>query len=339
MTKGFHGEMCVLTEKVGLGLIGLGYIGKVHLRHCLNLKSARLIAVSDISKRALDFAEKMGVRNTSTDYHTLLGNSEIDAVVITLPTHLHASCARSAAEAGKDVFVEKPLAREMKEGTELVSTARRNGVKLMVGYDMRFSPLFVNLRRKTRSGVLGEVQIAYATNIGAGPFFHRASLGIPKPVPTWWFRKDLAGGGALMDLGVHMINLLRWYFGEIVDIRSYLGYRYDLEVEDKATCITRFASGQIGIINVGWFSQESQKKIELLGTVRHAVACRTPENRILAAIKMIVGSSTQYESTYFRELQHFVSCIIHDSEPCTSGDDALRDLEIVSKAYKNKHLP
>jgi len=294
------------------------------------------VAVSDISKKALNFAKKMGAKKTFAKYQQLLKDPSIDAVIIALPTHLHTSCAESAVEAGKDIFVEKPLARNVTEGKELVSMARRNGVKLMVGYDMRFSRPFRSLKEKIQNGILGDVQIAYGTNIGAGPFFHRAELGRPKPVPNWWFQKELTGGGALMDLGCHIINLFRWYFGEVTSIKSYLGYRYNLSVEDHVTCIAKFVSGPIGIINVGWFSQESQKKIELLGTVKHALACRNPQNRILAAIQLLTTKSTQFESAFLRELRHFVHCVRHDLQPSTSGNDALKDLETISLAYKNK---
>jgi len=321
---------------VRLGLIGLGYIGKIHLRHCLNLESVELVAVSDLSKKALNFAKRMGAKKTLSKYQQLLEDPSIDAVIIALPTYLHASCAKSAAEIGKDILVEKPLARNVTEAREIISMARRNDSKVMVGYDMRFSPPFCALKEKIESGILGDVQIAYASNIGAGPFFHRAELGMPKPVPTWWFQKELTGGGALMDLGCHIINLFRWYFGGIASIRSYLGYRYNLDIEDQATCIARFISGPVAVINVGWFSQESQKKVELFGTVRHAIACRTAENRVLAAMKLLATRSTQYESTYLRELQYFVHCVKHDLPPSPSGNDALKDLEAISLAYKNQ---
>lgn len=323
-------------RKVRLALIGLGYIGKTHLRHCINLRTAKLVAVSDISKKALSFAKRMGVKNTCTDYHQLLKDSDIDAVLITLPTPLHASCSEVAAEAGKDIFIEKPLARNVAEGKKIVSVANRNGVKLMVGYEMRFSTPFRSLKEKIQNGTIGDVQIAYGTNIGAGPFFHRANLGVPRPVPEWWFKKELTGGGALIDMGCHIINLFRWYFGEVTSIQSYLGYRYDLDVEDHATCIAKFTSGTVGVINVGWFSEESQKKVELLGTVKHALACRVPESRVLAAIRLLITNSTRYYSSFISELQYFIHCVTHDLQPSTSGKDALKDLETISLAYENQ---
>ena len=319
-----------------LGLIGLGYIGKVHLHNCLHLRSAKLMAVSDVSKKALGVAKRRGVKNAFDDYHKLLNDHNVDAVIIALPTHLHASCAISAAEAGKDVFVEKPLARNVAEGKEIVSIVRRNGVKLMVGYDMRFSSTFRSLKEKMQNGILGEVQIAYGTNIGSGPFFHRAEGGIPRPVPSWWFKKELTGGGALMDLGCHLINLFRWYFGEVTNIKSYLGYRFNMDFEDQATCIAQFASGPIAVINVGWFSQETQVKVELLGTVKHALTGHAPQNRIIAAMKRLAGINSEFYSPFFRELEYFVHCVRHDLQPSPSGNDALKDLETISLAYKNE---
>lgn len=325
-----------ITKKVRLGLIGLGYIGKVHLRNCLHLETAKLVAVSDISRKALRFAKSMGVKNSFRDYRKLLEDRRIDAVIIALPTHLHASCVQSAAEAGKDILVEKPLARNVAEGKEMVSTARRNSVKLMVGYDMRFSSTFRSLKEKMQNGILGEVQIAYGTNIGSGPFGQRGEAGRPRPPPSWWFKKELTGGGALMDLGCHLINLFRWYFGEVTEIRCCFGHRFNMDFEDQATCIAKFSSGPVGVINVGWFSRELQAKVELLGTVKHALACHAPQNRIIAAIRLLAGNTPRFYLIFLRELEYFVHCVRHDLPPTTSGNDALKDLETISLAYKNE---
>lgn len=325
-------------KKVSLGLIGLGYIGKIHLRNCLNLELAKLAAVCDVSKKALRYAKKMGVRNTFTDYEQLLKDQKIDAVIIALPTHLHEKCALKAAESKKDIFLEKPLARNVKEGKEILAIAKRNGVKIMVGYPLRFTSSFLSLKEKIQSGVLGEVQGSYATFVASGPFFHRAERGIPHPVPEWWFNKEMTGGGVLIDLGCHLINLLRWYFGEITDIKSYLGYRFNMDIEDHATCIAKFESGSISIINVGWFSLEYQLKVELLGTVKHASAHRKPPNRIVAATQQLLFNSSEFWKPHLRELEYFTQCVKHDQPPSPSGNDALKDLEAISLAYKNEIL-
>ncbi|MEM3697177.1 MAG: Gfo/Idh/MocA family oxidoreductase [Candidatus Bathyarchaeia archaeon] len=326
-------------EKVNLGIIGLGFIGKVHLRNSIKLKSAKVLAVADVSRRALDYARNFGVKHLFTDYHSLLKFRDVDAVIISLPTHLHAECAISAMEEGKHVFLEKPLARNPEEGEKIVSTANKNGVKLIVGYPLRFVPEFKKLKEEIESGVLGDVQIAHAVNIGAGPFFHRAESTIPKPVPEWWLNKDLTGGGVLTDLGSHMINLTRWYFGEVKEIKACLGYRFNLDVEDHAICIADFNSGVKAVINVGWFSQKAAIGIELYGTISHFSFFEHPQNKVMTAINLIFGKLPKFFKPYFAELKQFVDCIKNDEGvPIPSGYDALEDLKVIAKAYRNQLL-
>jgi UDP-N-acetylglucosamine 3-dehydrogenase len=322
-------------HRVKLGLIGLGYIGKIHLINCLKLQNAQLVAVADVSKKALNDAKKLGVAETYTDYHELLNNKDIEAVIIALPTHLHAECAKAADEKHKHILLEKPLARNTNEGEEILFAARRYNVKLMIGHSARHNDVYKNLKKKIETGELGEIQIAYAINIGSGPFMHRAEAGSPKPVPDWWWKRDLTGGGALIDLGSHMINLTRWYFGEVIDAKGYLGYRYNLEQEDHAICVLKFGNGQVAIINVGWFSQKSNIKIEVYGTAGHASASSNPPNKIITALQLMLRRTPIFYVPYLNEIQHFVDSIEKDFQPQPSGEDGLRDLEVIEKAYKN----
>jgi len=321
-------------NRINLGLIGLGFIGKVHLKSCLNLKSARVVAVADISKKALNFAQELGVKQLYTDYHELLKQPNIDAVVISLPTHLHAPCAIRAAEEGKHIFLEKPLAKNPKEGKKIVSAAKKHDVKLMVGYPFRFHSDFESLREKIESGELGDVQVAHAVNVAAGPFFHRAESVTPRPVPEWWFDKKLSGGGALLDLGSHMINLTRWYFGEVKSVKAYLGHRFDFDFEDYAVCIVNFDSGTTAIINVGWFSQKSAIGIELFGTVDHGRSLYKSPNKAITAVQLILGKTPKFFKPYLKEISTFINCIIEDKQLQITGVDALRDLEVITQAYK-----
>jgi len=324
-----------MAKKINLGIIGLGFIGKVHLRNCLSLKSVNVVAVADVSKKALKYARELGVKRLFTDYHELLKQPDVDAVVISLPTYLHAPCAISAAEEGKHIFLEKPLARNPAEGKDILSAVKRYNVILMVGYPLRFTPGFVNLKKRMEDGTLGDIQTAYAVNIGAGPFFHRAEGIIPRPIPEWWLNKELTGGGALMDLGSHMINLTRWYFGEVLAVKALLGYRFNLNVEDYAICLVNFESGTTAIINIGWFSQKAAIGIELHGTMDHAIFFQHSQNKVTTAINLILGKTPKFFAPYKEELSHFVNCINNNSIPSPSGDDALKDLIAITNAYEN----
>jgi len=317
---------------VNLGLIGLGQMGKIHLHNCLRLKNARLIAVSDVSEKSLLRAKKAGVKHAFKDYNDLLNDPSINAVIISLPTFLHAEAAIKAAEHRKHILVEKPLARNTTEAKRILSAAKQNAVKLMVGYPLRFSPSFINLKNELKKGTLGDVQVAVANHISTGPFFSRAEKLIPKPVPSWWFDKKLTGGGALIDLGCHMINLLRWYFGEAGSIQSRLGHRFNMNFEDHATCILKFKNGTIATVNVGWFARYHKVSVDLYGTVKHASATSKSPS-IIDYAKKIFTSDTS--SSFYKELEHFVNCISSDTTPSPSGEEGLEDLRLISTAYKN----
>jgi predicted dehydrogenase len=322
-------------KKVGLGLIGLGYIGKIHLRHLMKLPNVDFVAVSDVSEKALSEAKNFGAKRTFTNYEELLKEREIDAVIVALPTHLHLQCAIQTAEAGKHIFLEKPIARNLEEAKEIVTTAQKNSVRLMMGYHLRFEQSFLELKEKIENAALGDVEIAYGTFVGSGPFFHRGGH-TPVPVPEWWFNKELTGGGALIDLGSHVINLLRWYFGEVRDIKACFGHRFHLDFEDSAICLSKFESGTSAVITAGYFSQAYKVEIELFGTVGHAFAQHRPGNRLIAATQMLVKGRSDFYNAHFDELNYFVNCLINDSSPSPSGQDGLKDLEAISLAYKNE---
>ncbi len=323
-------------DKVKLGIIGLGYIGKVHLRHCLQTENIDVVAVSDLSKRALRNAKEAGVGKTFTDYKQLLKEPDVEAVIISLPTHLHLPCAKQAAEAQKHIFMEKPIAVNSDEAKEIIAAADKNSVKLMVGYPLRFNEKFGELRARAEKGLLGDVEVAYATYISSGPFFHRADGHSPVPVPEWWWNKELTGGGALVDLGSHIINLMRWFFGEVTDIKCQLNYRFNLDFEDSAVCLAKFDSGTKVVMTVGWFLQGYVLRTEFFGTVNHELVEHRPGNILLTAAQMLTKGRSKFHQAHFEELKYFADCLLTDSTPSPSGDDGLKDIEAIEKAYRNQ---
>ena len=319
-----------------LGLIGIGGIGQLHLKHGLMLAGAEVAAVADTAKPALERAKALGVKATYTDYTEMLKNPQIDAVVIALPTHLHLKCAQQAAEAKKDIFLEKPIAVTIEDAKEVIATAQRSSVKLMLGYPMRFNRHFLKLKEDMAGGLIGDVENAHATYICAGPFIHRADGHSPAPVPDWWFNPQMSGGGVLVDLGCHIINLLRMLFGEITAIKGQFGYRYNMDFEDSAMCLARFANGSLAVINVGWFSQEYTLRLDLLGSVRNVSVDHMPPPTLAAAYQMLTKGISEFNQPHFDELQYFVNCLHKDEAPSPTGLDGLRDLEAISEAYKNR---
>jgi UDP-N-acetylglucosamine 3-dehydrogenase len=321
---------------IRLGIIGLGYIGKIHHRHILKIPNAEVSAAADLSIKALNKLKSEGVKKTYTDYKDMLKDPQIDAVIIALPTHLHARCAIETAEAHKDIFLEKPMARTPEEANAILSAAERNSVKLMIGYPYRFFNRFCEIKEEISSGQLGDIEGVNAAYLGSGPFLHRAEGHIPIPVPDWWFNKRLTGGGALIDLGSHIIDLLRMFFGEITEIKSLLGYRFNMDFEDSAICIAKFSSGTVAQMNVGWYSQEYFFKVDLFGSVKNCSITHAPSSPLSTVVQMLTSGRSKFYQPHFDELQYFVDCLTNDVEPSPSGYDGLRNVEAISSAYKNQ---
>jgi len=136
-----------------------------------------------------------------------------------------------------------------------------------------------------------------------------------------------------------MINLTRWYFGEVNNIKAYLGHRFNFGFEDHAICIVNFASGTTAIINVGWFSQKAAVRVELFGTVAHASSYHHSPSKAITAIQLLLGRTPKFFVPYLKEVSHFVHCIEEDLQPSPSGEDALNDLKTIARAYENEiHL-
>lgn len=326
-------------KTVNIGLVGVGGVGRIHFHNILKLKNAKLVAVADTSKKSRSFAKTYGVKQVYDDFDKLLRNPIIDCVIISLPNFLHSKCAIMAAEHGKHILVEKPLARNVKEGEEVVSKVQRAGVKAMIGYPLRFSE-FATIKREIENGVLGDIVVANATNVSSGPFFARISTSsVPSSVPSWWFKPELVGGGALLDLGSHMIDILLWYFGDkITSVKSVLGYRFNMPYEDHALCFIKFRNGVLATINVGWYSIEAVAKVELFGTVRISARSMkaTPEKMPLRILRLLGINSVTQTPAFYNELNYFVRCLLNNGNPSPSLTDGLRDLEIISLAYQNE---
>jgi predicted dehydrogenase len=323
-------------KRLSIGIIGLGEVGKKHLDNAIHLKSISSISVADVSKNSLHFAKERGVKKTYDNYEELLKDPQVDCVVISLPTFLHMQASVEAAEHGKHILLEKPLARNIVEAEKTVSAAKMSGVKLMVGYPLRFFDPFTKLKEEIDLGRMGDVQIAIASHISTGPFAQRTeTTHTPKPVPSWWLDKELTGGGSLIDLGCHLVNLLRWYFGKVIDVKCHLGHRFNLDFEDFASCILKFQSGTVAVLNVGWFSRYHKVQVDLYGTVESASAASRPP-RPFDYVKNLLAFDTS--TGFYKELQYFVDCVNSDTAPTPSGEDGAEDLKVISDAYEHVTL-
>ncbi len=326
-------------KTINLGLIGLGVEGKSLLSSSLKLKEFKIEAVADLSPKARNTAKKYGVKDVYEKYEDLLKDANIDGVIISLPNFLHQEAAVKSAEAGKHILLEKPLARNVEEGEKILSAVQKNSVKLMVGFNMRFDPLVIRLHDQIVNGYFGEVQIAEATNISGGPFSPRSDSIGPVKVPSWWLDKELTGGGALLDLGSHLVDILIWFFGEVESASSVLKYLFRTDLEDVATCTLKFKNGAIGTVKAGWFSKSFISSLQVCGTAKNTSVQLAPVSTssiIRAGIARKFGLAK--ETSRYLELQHFVNCIQKDEQPQPSGEEGLLGLQAISLAYRNAQV-
>ena len=340
---------------IRVGLVGLGRMGMLHLMNCLKLDGVEVISVADSSKKALKKAESVGVKKLYADYHDLLKHfSDIDAVVMSLPNFLHLETVQLALEAGLDVFTEKPLANTVKECRQIVKLVDKSGRKFMVGHCMRFVDAVEKMKEDLDKGFIGNLEVSTIEEVINGPFAHSR---IPAPVSDWWFDPKKSGGGALLDIGYHMIDLFRFFAGDAQVVFSHLDYKLNLPVEDGAIVILRSSGSSVrGIINVGWYQRSVFPKYnfrailhgdsgylsteDLVPRKIYAYAAKEGLKNVLRRLtgrKLRPLSYTYYWESYYRELATFFDCLEKDLETPTTAMDGLKTMQIIEDAYTLFH--
>jgi len=265
---------------VGVGVIGCG-IGKWHLEGYATDPRARVIAISGLDDRCAVIAKEHDVPLVYPNYHDLLANPDIQAVSLAVPNFLHVSIGLDAIAAGKHVLIEKPLARSAAEGEKLVRAAEEAGLVLGIVFNRRSRADMQVLKRAIDRGALGEIYHARA-------YWNRSS-GIPG-LGSWFTSKEGAGGGPLIDLGVHVLDMALWLMDEPVverasaaisaklgtqGVGSWVGNRFrpgqtqGYEVEDFATAFLRTDHGATLYMETSWAEYSARTDefgVSLLGS-------------------------------------------------------------------------
>ena len=250
--------------KLRIGLIGCGKIASVsHAPALLNVSKKVLItALFDLSKKNAESLRKEHCQGAlicgSVD--ELLA-SEVDAVVVSTPNHTHCDLTLQALRAGKHVLVEKPMASSLAEATRMIAAAKRRGLVLQVNQTLRFTPPYVAVKDAIDAGKIGDVIHIRCI---------RASATTPNkgwsPGADWFVSKE-ARGGVIMDIGVHMADIMRWYCGDVVKLRSInktMSDKYD--VVDNATTLFEYAGGATGVLELSWTTPVGGGLLEVYGT-------------------------------------------------------------------------
>jgi len=337
-----------------VGVVGLGKMGKLHFMNALHMKDVKVLAAADQQKNNQQLAKKYGIR-VYDDYEKLFDSEDLDAVIISLPNFLKKDSIFYASEKGIDIFVDKPLARNLSEAEEIIQKVRTQDVKLMVGVNYRYFDSVQKIKNILDEGGIGDAIIATSELIMDGPFSHPL---VPKPIPEWWFDKEKAGGGALLDLGYHLIDILTWMFGDLKVEFSTLGHRFNLPIEDSAIAVLKSPKTGIScVVNVGWFSKmifpNFNFRINLHGTVGYVSTDKfVPQKLYLHAMKegtfnvlrRIIGrkvhylSYTYYYASFAEILDHFFEDIRTDRQPSISYEEQLSVIKIIDSIYRQNEV-
>ena len=341
-------------DLTNVGFVGLGKMGMLHLMNIRFIDEVHVIAAADRSKRALKKARSYGVKKLYSSYQDLFADcSELDAVVVSVPNFLHFDVIQSALEADVDIFVEKPLANTTQQCEEIIKSVNKSGKKLMVGHVLRFFSDVQKMKEIADKGHIGNIEVITLERIASGPFSHGI---VPKPVPEWWFDPKKVGGGVMLDLGYHLIDLFRFLVGDCKLLYSHLDYKFNLPLEDTAIAVVQsMNSAAKGIIHVGWYEKtifpQNDSRIIIHGdagytSTKHfeprSIYAHAAKEGIKNLFRKIVGRKIRplgyaygYDA-FYEELKHFFECVQNDLEPDVSAVDGLKTIELIEEAYRQE---
>ncbi|MCA2004751.1 MAG: Gfo/Idh/MocA family oxidoreductase [Ignavibacterium sp.] len=325
-------------SKIKIGVIGLGSIAQlVHLPNLNKLDNAEIVAVAEIKKNPLNtIADKFGINQRFSDYREMLTNTELDAVIIATPTNSHKDIAIDCLNADKDVLVEKPLARTFAEAKAVVDVARKNKRKLMVGMNLRYRPDTMLLRSIVSSGEIGE------------PFYAKCGWVRRQSSEEKWFtKKEEAGGGVIIDLGIHLLDLALWLmnYPEINSVSCKTFQHNTKNVEDTAISFIKFKNNSLINLEVSW-SMPTDKDhffLSVFGTkgsftLSPLHVYKRINDEILDLTPAQVDNTTMlFKKSYINELKSFVGAVKGLNPVLSSGDEALERMKIIEAMYLSAH--
>jgi len=308
-------------EKIRVGLIGAGRIGRLHAENlAYRIPEADLVAVSDIFAEAAEgLAARLGVA-AYTDPQPILEDASIDAVLICSSTDTHAALIEAAAQAGKHIFCEKPIALDLAEIDRALDAVDRAGVKLQIGFNRRFDPSFRRVREIVASGEIGR------------PHILRITSRDPAPPPIEYIK---VSGGIFVDMTIHDFDMARYLMGSEVEqvyaaaavlVDPAIGRAGDV---DTAVITLYFANGALGVIdNSRRAVYGYDQRVEVFGSGGMVHADNSYPNTVVISDDLRVHRDLplnffmeRYTESYIAEMRAFAECILHDTPPPVTGLD------------------
>lgn len=328
-------------EKIKVGIIGAGRIGQVHAKSITyHIPQAQLAAISDIYEEgAKKVAEELGIPKYYKDYHEILNDESIDAVLICSSTDTHADIACEAAAAGKHIFCEKPVDLTVEKIKKVIDAVDKAGVKLQIGFNRRYDHNFAYIKKLEEEGKIGRIQTVKITSRD------------PEP-PSIDYVK--VSGGMFLDMTVHDFDMARFIGGEVEEVYANATVMVDPAIGDAGDVDTalvalKFKSGAIGVIdNCRKASYGYDQRLEVFGSKGQASAVNdTPTNVAFidengsVSDKPLYFFLERYMQSFTDEMTQFIDCVINDKPTQTTVYDGLEALRLGLAAKKSvaEHRP
>jgi len=334
-----------MTVKVGI--VGCGKISeRASLPNIKNYPKAEVKCLCDIEpEKTKAIAEKFGLQgvDVTKDWKELVRRNDIDAVFVNTPNYLHEEITVGAAERRKHVLVEKPITISTGAADNMIAHAKKNGVFLMVEQTQRFDPVHQAAKKFIESGKLGKINAVKGRIGHAGPEYWSEGKA------HWFYDKKLSGGGAMIDVGVHILDLIRWLSGkQVAEVCANIGIlEKDVPVDDNGSVLLRFADGTIGHFEASWTTRpyevltyiygENGKLVTAIGSDKPIVARMATvgqnkdPNCLLEDIIPEVGPGSGWENA----IHYFIDCVEKKEAPFVSGEEGKETIKVILAAYES----
>lgn len=324
-----------MTKKVKIAVIGTGRMGSVHVRNIVQqVPGADLAAVCDIRLEvAKAVADEMGIQRVVRDYHELLADPEIEAVLIAASTNAHDYIMKDAAAAGKHIFCEKPLALELDKIDEALDAVEKAGVKLQVGFNRRFDKSFRKVREIVASGEIGRPCILHITSRDP-------------EVPDMEFMR--VSGGMFLDMTIHDFDMARFQVGDVEEVYAMGGVLIEPALNefgdiDTNVVTLKFANGAVGAIdNSRQAVYGYDQRLEVFCSNGTARTENDTENMTVKGNPDGFHSSRiphffmdRYAPCYVEEIRQFIECVREDKPTPINGQDGRAAVVLGYAAWKS----
>jgi predicted dehydrogenase len=313
------------------GLIGAGDISRKRIAPALrDLLNCDFISVSRFqSVLAEEFAREFGAKKWFANWRELIADKDIEAVYLATPVYLHAEQTMAAAEAGKHVLCEKPMALNVKECDEMIAACKANNVKLGIAYYRRFYPVIGRIKRIIESGKIGKVSIV---QINAFEYFEPNE----RNSRSWLIEKVKSGGGPLMDFGCHRLEVLTHLFGKIKVKKSIVSNDiFNREVEDTATVLMQFEKGVKATLTVTHTAFEPQDTLDIFGTKGsiHVRVLNKGELKLRIGNDEFIEQYPPHLNYHLPLIEEFTEAVLQDKNPAITSEIGREINQVIEEIY------